>query len=67
LRVYLAAIAIFCNEVKGTSALALPRDFGGYAHKMVSGALADASRLAAARQVHDGAKPCFGGAFFYPA
>ncbi len=28
LRVYLAAIAIFCNEVKGKSALALSRDLG---------------------------------------
>ncbi|MGO8952087.1 MAG: IS1595 family transposase [Rhodomicrobium sp.] len=31
LRVYLAAIAIFCNEVKGKSALAISRDLGvGY-------------------------------------
>ena len=29
LRSYLAAIAIFCNEVKGKSALALSRDIGG--------------------------------------
>ena len=28
LRVYLAAIAIFCNEVKGKSALAISRDLG---------------------------------------
>ena len=28
LRNYLAAIAIFCNEVKGKSALALSRDLG---------------------------------------
>ena len=28
LRAYLAAIAIFCNEVKGKSALALSRDLG---------------------------------------
>ena len=28
LRAYLAAIAIFCNEVKGKSALALSRDIG---------------------------------------
>ena len=28
LRIYLAAIAIFCNEVKGKSALALSRDLG---------------------------------------
>ena len=28
LRTYLAAIAIFCNEVKGKSALALSRDLG---------------------------------------
>jgi transposase-like protein len=28
LRVYLAAVAIFCNEVKGKSALALSRDLG---------------------------------------
>jgi hypothetical protein len=28
LRSYLAAIAIFCNEVKGKSALALSRDLG---------------------------------------
>jgi len=27
-RVYLGAIAVFCNEVKGKSALALSRDFG---------------------------------------
>ena len=28
LRIYLAAIVIFCNEVKGKSALALSRDLG---------------------------------------
>ena len=28
IRDYLAAIAIFCNEVKGKSALALSRDLG---------------------------------------
>jgi transposase-like protein len=28
LKGYLAAIAVFCNEVKGKSALALPRDLG---------------------------------------
>jgi hypothetical protein len=28
LRTYLTAIAIFCNEVKGKSALALSRDLG---------------------------------------
>jgi hypothetical protein len=28
LRGYLAAIAVFCNEVKGKSALALSRDLG---------------------------------------
>jgi hypothetical protein len=28
LRMYLAAVAIFCNEVKGKSALALTRDLG---------------------------------------
>ena len=27
-RVWLAAIAVFCSEVKGTSDLALPRDLG---------------------------------------
>ena len=28
LRAYLAAIAVFCNEVKGKSALAMSRDLG---------------------------------------
>jgi transposase-like protein len=50
LRVYLAAIVIFCNEVKGKSALALSRDLG--VQYKTAFALAHKLREATATEMH---------------
>jgi transposase-like protein len=54
LRAYLLAIAIFCNEVKGKSMLALSRDLG--THYMTAFVLAHKMREAMASEVKTGDK-----------